>query len=237
MKSEISVVIPTYNEGENVISLILEIKKATKKLGGVEIIIVDDDSPDKTGVRARKRFAKDKSVKVFVRKREKGLASAILYGIKRAKGETIIGMDADFNHSPKKIPEFIKALKDCDLVVGSRFIRGGGMEDKRRYYLTYAFNLFLKYGLSFPTMDNMSGYYAAKRRKLSLLRLEKIYRGYGEYHLRLVYSAKKEGLEIKEIPVFYKKRKFGKSKSNLSRLVFVYTKVAFNLRFASQNEI
>lgn len=235
MKNKISVVIPTFNEDKNIIPLILAIKKATKNLGETEVVVVDDDSPDKTGTKAKKYFSGDKNVRIFIRKKEKGLASAIFYGIKKAGGEIIVSMDADFNHSPEKIPELIDTLKTCDLVVGSRFIKNGGMEDKKRYCLTYFYNLFLKNILSFPVMDNMSGFYAIKKERLLDLPIRKIFRGYGEYHLRLVYFAKDAGLRIKEVPAFYKKRRFGHSKSNLKKLVFVYTWIAFNLRF--KNEI
>lgn len=79
-------------------------------------------------------------------------------------------------------------------------------------------------------MDNMSGFYAIRQEKLLKLPLKEIYRGYGEYHLRLVYSAKRKGFRIKEIPVFYNKRKYGKSKSNLPKMFFVYLVEALRLR-------
>ncbi|MFA6532835.1 MAG: hypothetical protein WCT22_02440, partial [Patescibacteria group bacterium] len=107
---------------------------------------------------------------------------------------------------------------------------GGGMEDKVRYLFTYIFNLFLKRILGFPTMDNMSGFYAIKKEKLFQLSTSKIYQGYGEYHLRLVYLAKKYGLKIKEIPVFYPKRKYGHSKTNFLKMFFRYLFVAFDLK-------
>ena len=84
-------------------------------------------------------------------------------------------------------------------------------------------------------MDNMSGFYAIKKEKLNLLPLKKIYYGYGEYHLRLVWYAKKMGFKIKEIPVFYPKRKFGKSKSNLFRMFFKYITVVIFLKLNDKN--
>jgi len=226
---KISIIIPTYNEKLNICLLIERIIKIIKK--DFEIIIIDDNSPDKTAKEVKIRFRNKKQVKVFIRKKERGLATAILYGINKAKGEIIVGMDADFNHPPKLIPRLIEAVKNSDLVVASRFIKGGGMEDRLRYFFTYLFNFFLKHILGFPTMDNMSGFYAIKKEKLNLLPLKKIYRGYGEYHLSLVWYAKKMGFNIKEIPVFYPKRKFGKSKSNLIKMFFNYLLVSLRLKF------
>ncbi len=139
-------------------------------------------------------------------------------------------MDADFNHPPELIPKLIDNLKNNDLVIASRFIKGGGMEDRIRYIFTYIFNLFLKYILGFPTMDNMSGFYAIKKEKLNKLPLKEIYQGYGEYHLRLVWYAKKINFKIKEIPVFYQNRKYGKSKSNLIKMFFKYLYLALKLK-------
>lgn len=232
MKPYVSIIIPTYNEKDNIILLIDEIKKICRSHNlSFEIIIIDDNSPDGTFDKLRKIFPKDLSVRIFKRVNKRGLATAILFGIKKAKGTYIIGMDADFNHLPDKITDLVDRLKNCDLVIGSRFIKGGGMEEKMRYFITYLLNIFLKYFLGFPVMDNLSGFYAIKKIKLLKLPISLIYRGYGEYHLRLVYLADKAGLKIIEIPVFYKKRRFGKSKSNLLILFIKYLWVSLSLKF------
>jgi len=223
-----SIIIPTYNEKQNIIPLLKEIKKMLISKN-FEVIVVDDNSPDQTAQAIKTKFKKDKNIKVFVRKNERGLGTAILLGIKKSKGEIIVGMDADFNHLPQIIPKLIENTKDADLVVASRFISGGGMADRTRYFFTYLFNLFLRYFLGFPVFDNTSGFYAIKKSQLYQLPLEEIYRGYGDYHLRLVWYAKKLGLKIKEISVFYPKRKFGTSKSNLIKMFFSYLYHAFLL--------
>ena len=224
----VSIIIPTFNERENIISLILKLKNVLGETD-YEFIIVDDNSHDKTYEEINKHFGKDKKVKLFVRKNERGLGSAILHGIKNSKNGIIIGMDADFNHPPKLIQHMLKEVKDSDLIIASRFIKGGGMEEKKRYISTFIFNKFLKHILGFPIMDNMSGFYAIKKEKLLQLPIEKIYKGYGDYHLRLVYLAKKNNFTIKETPVFYKKRKYGKSKSNLYKMFFTYLYEAFKI--------
>ena len=226
----ISIIIPTYNERENIIKLIPAIQIILYKSNlEHEMVIVDDNSPDHTALEINKKF-NNKNIRLFIRKKERGLGSALLFGIKKARGNIIVGMDADFNHPPEAITRLINKLENHDLVIASRFIKGGGMEDKVRYFFTYIFNLFLKYILGFPTMDNMSGFYAIRKEKLFKLPINSIYTGYGEYHLILIYSAKKQGFIIKEIPVFYPKRKYGKSKTNFFQVLFIYLLVAIKLR-------
>jgi dolichol-phosphate mannosyltransferase len=157
------------------------------------------------------------------------LGTAILYGIFRARGEVFVGMDADFNHDPYLLPKLMKKLDKYDLPVASRLAGGGGMGHRLRYYPTLIFNLFLKYLLGFPTLDNMSGYYAIRKAALFSFPLEEMYRGYGEYHLRLVYLAKKMGLRICEVGYFSPVRRFGVSKSHLVDMFFKYLAVAFKL--------
>ena len=232
-RQKVSIVIPTYNEKENILKLILEIRKIFTKLKNykVEIVVVDDDSPDRTGYEAQKRF-KSTSVKVYIRKKEKGLATAIKLGIEKSKGEIIIGMDADFNHDPKLLPFLLQKLEATDIVIASRFIKGGGMDDKPRYWGTRAFNLILRFCLGFPSTDNASGYYVIRKNDLLKLGLNKIYYGYGEYHLRLVYFAEKSNYKLAEVPVYYKARIYGQSKSKLLQMAKVYLREAISLSFS-----
>ncbi len=229
MNLRLSIILPTFNEKNNVCLLIAGIKNVLSNFE-YEVIMVDDNSPDGTYKKIAEEFEKDGYVRAILRKNERGLGTAILHGINNSRYPIIVGMDADFNHPPELIPQLLKEIENNDLIVASRFVKGGGMEEKRRYYPTLIFNNFLKHILGFPTMDNMSGFYAVKREKLLQLPLEKIYKGYGEYHLRLVYSAKKKGFRIKEVPVVYKKRKYGKSKSNLPKMFFLYLSEALKLK-------
>lgn len=230
---KISIIIPTYNEKGNIVKLIEQIQSILKNTKFYyEIIIVDDNSSDLTGVIAEKQFIKERNIKVYIRNK-RGLATAIYYGIQKSSGDYILGMDADFNHQPKYIPKILSKINKFDLVVGSRFIKGGGMENKIRYFLTLFFNMFLKHILSFPTTDNMSGFFAIKNNILEKLPLNEIFQGYGEYHLRLVFYAKKHGLKIAEVPVYYTKRKYGKSKSNLIKMFCNYIIVALKLSLSN----
>lgn len=227
----ISIIIPTYNERENICRLIPAILSAVSDAKiQTEVVVVDDNSPDKTADEVRKRFGQDRRVVVSVRKDKRGLATAILHGIRQSKGDIIIGMDADFNHPPELIPDLVRTLSKSDLVIASRFIKGGGMEEWGRYFGTLLFNLLLKYMLGFPTMDNMSGFYAIRKDILEKLNIDTIYKGYGDYHLRLVWYAKSKKYSICEIPVFYRRRTYGESKSHLLSLFVSYLVCATKLR-------
>ena len=234
-RQKVSIVIPTYNEKENILILIPEIQKIFQGLANYqpEVVIVDDNSPDKTGYEAQKKF-KPPGIRVYIRKIERGLASAIKLGIEKSSGDIIVGMDADFNHDPKIIPNLLKKLETSKIVVASRFIKGGGMDDKLRFWGTKIFNLILRLFFGFPSSDNASGYYAIKRENLIELGLDKIYYGYGEYHLRLVYLAKKAGYKFEETPVYYKARIYGQSKSKLFQMAKDYLREAISLSFGQE---
>ena len=229
---EISVIIPTYNESKNIARLVKVLARKLAKYR-FEILVVDDHSPDGTEQAIKEITQKQRRIRFLPHPPPRGLSESILYGVKKAKGKVLVGMDADFNHDPKVITKLIKKITDenFNLAVASRFIAGGGMDDKVRYYCTYLFNLFLRTVLGFPMTDNASGYYAIKTAKLKKMPLAHIFRGYGEYHLRLVYLAKETGLKAAEVPVYYQKRKYGQSKSNLWQMLFKYLGVATALRF------
>lgn len=227
---KISIVIPTFNERGNIIPLVKRVLTIFNTYRySFEIIVVDDNSPDQTGLVARREFRDAPSVKVFIRKGKRELGSAIGFGIKKAKGEIIVGIDGDGSHPAEKIPALLAKLKPKTLVVASRFIKDGGMGDRMRFITSYLFNLFLKHIFRFPILDNTSGFYAIYKADLDELDIEKIYRGYGDYHLRLVYAAKRKGFNLIEVPYFMPTRRFGRSKSRLFLMLVNYTIEAFRL--------
>lgn len=229
MMTLVSIILPSYNERENLIVLIPKIRAAVSRLPAhkAEIIVVDDDSPDNTAGALRKRFGR--KIRIIVRKRTRGLATAIRVGVAHARGDIIVGMDADGNHSPECIPSLLWALTTADLVVGSRFIKGGGMKDRGRYLASWLFNALLRYVLLFPVWDNTSGYYAIRKNTLLRMKPGHIYLGYGDYHLRLVYAAKLSKLSIREVPVWYGNRQYGQSKSRLLGMAISYLRTALFL--------
>jgi len=226
MNPTLSIILPTYNESQNIIKIINTIHKVCKNISH-EIIVVDDASPDGT----YEKIKKFPSVRSFLHPGTRGLGLSILYGIKNSRGHIILGMDADGNHDPHVIPHLLSSLQKADLVVASRFILGGGMSDTKRFWASFLFNNMLQRVFGFPITDNTSGIYAIHKIKLMSLGLADIYYGYGEYHLRLVWKAKKAGLTITEVPVYYGKRLGGESKSSLLVMIPTYLKTALALRF------
>ncbi len=222
----LSIVLPTYNESQSIVKIIKTIHVVCKNISH-EIIVVDDHSPDNTLTIIKK----NPSVRSFMHPGPRGLGLSILYGIKKAHGAIIIGMDADGNHDPSIIPTLIKKLNHADLVVASRFLKGGGMHSLIRYWTSFIFNLLLRIGFGFPITDNTSGYYAIRKSTLvHKLNPAQIYYGYGDYHLRLVWTARKIGLTIVETPIYYGKRFGGTSKSHFFSMSLAYLRVATQLK-------
>ena len=227
----ISVILPTYNEKDAITQHAHHVSKVLTRDGYKhEVLVVDDDSPDGTAQVVEELGTRNQNIKVIVRKKNHGLGLSIGNGVKLAKGNIIIGMDADGNHDPEDMPNMLKHLKDeTKLVVASRFKGNGGMKGWRMLP-TFLFNaMFRLFGL--PIWDNTSGYYAVRKTDLEKLGLEKIYYGYGDYHLRLVFYAAQAGWKIVEVSTTYQARIGGQSKSKLIKMAIEYTKEAYRLRF------
>ena len=186
-----------------------------------EILVMDDNSTDGTIKLVQTLHASLPQVRVVVRKKNRGLGNSIRDGVKIAQGSIIVGMDADFNHDPQTLPLLLHTLHHADLVVASRFIQGGGTSNIFRQVPTYMIACVFRL-LGMPIWDNTSGYYAIKKSTLEKLGIDRIYYGYGDYHLRLVAFAHKAGLQITEVPTFYKKRLGGVSKSKLLNMFYRY---------------
>jgi dolichol-phosphate mannosyltransferase len=231
-----SIILPTYNESGNIENLLNAIEDNLLSLGEpAEIVVVDDNSPDGTAeIVGKHQTCKDVNVHLIVRTNERGLATAIKQGIHESQGEKILVMDTDFNHDPIIIPRMILLLQYYDLVIGSRFVQGGGMEDRVRNVFSQVFNNFIRLILWHKIQDNLSGFFAMRRDALFNLDHDSIFRGYGEFFIRLTYQSRRKGLTILEVPVFYKLRKEGQSKSNFMRMLVDYTGCVFSLRFTGK---
>lgn len=229
---DLSIILPTFNERDAIIHTIIAIEKVLKRLSlKYELIVCDDDSPDGTAkiVREYKKSHQDSSIQLIVRKNNHGLGLSIKRGILYASGSIIIGMDADGNHNPVTIPFLLEKLKSNRLVVASRFIKYGGMKNSIRYYPTKFINTFF-WMLGMPVKDSTSGYYACRKKDLQKLSLDRIYYGYGDYHLRLVWFAKLHGWHVSEVPTVYENRNGGTSKSKFISMLITYTAEIFRLR-------
>lgn len=230
-KPLLSVILPTYNERQNIVPLIQTVISTCKKLHvPYEIIHVDDNSPDGTAKTVQQKFKGKSNVKQLVRTKNPGLATAIEQGISLAKGSFILVMDTDFNHDPAVIPQLFKSVQSHDLVIGSRYIRGGGMENKTRALLSKIFNIFVSSLLHHSVSDSLSGFFIIRKKSLQSLDPQRIFYGFGDYFIRLVYFARQKELIIAEVPVFYKNRRFGRSKSQFVKMFLTYTYSVLRLR-------
>ena len=227
---KVSVILPTFNEKNNIVSLVTNIEKNIKNFSNYEIIIVDDNSPDKTYEECLNNLDL-KVCKIYQRVKDKGLAKSISFGINKSIGEIIVVMDTDHTHDPKYLNLLLDLSFDHDLVIGSRFEGDGKMIATFHHYLSFLFNIFIRVFLRTGVKDNLGGYFCIKRTALKDLDFDKIFYGYGEYFLRLIYFLKKKKIRIKEIGVTYNLRFKGKSKSNFFKLFFQYLYEVLKLRF------
>jgi dolichol-phosphate mannosyltransferase len=243
----VSVVLPTYNERDNIIDLIEAIKQELEPVGmSYEVLVVDDSSPDGTAQVVNERYSLAEVgsnewrgaishsgiVRVVKRIVDKGLAKSIRHGLEAAKGSTLVVMDTDFNHDPAMIPQMVDLLRYYDLVIGSRFVMRGGMEDSLRYTLSFAYNIFIRALFRTQIQDNLSGFFAVRHERLFQLAalFDKIFYGYGDYFIRLLLAAWRRDWKILEVPVFYILRRHGDSKTGFWRIFRDYTTAVVRLR-------
>ncbi|MDI6798855.1 MAG: glycosyltransferase family 2 protein [Candidatus Aenigmarchaeota archaeon] len=211
---KVSIIIPTYNERENLPIAVERIFKVFKenRIEG-EVVVVDDNSPDKTG-KIAERLKKRHKMQVLHRRAKLGLSSAVLEGFNVAKGEILGVMDADLSHPPETIPKLIKAIENgADIAVASRYIKNGGIEGwgiKRKVISKAA--TFLAKGLT-SLADPVSGFFFLKKDVLDEVELNP--KG---YKIGLEIFAKSKDKKIMEVPYVFFERKLGKSKLNLKEI-------------------
>lgn len=226
-----SVILPTYNERETIVSILDDLLRVARAHGlDAEFIVVDDSSPDGTATAVRERFGTEAAVRVHVRG-ERGLAGAIRRGTQLAHGHTLLFMDTDGNHQPSDVPALVKALGGADVVVGSRFRQGGGMPSSPvRQMCSRLFNRWACWTLALPVTDCLSGFLAVRRDVLQEADPDAIFLGYGDYAIHLLYWATRRGASIVETPVTYGPRRGGKSKTRFLTIFRDYFATVMRLR-------
>ncbi len=213
------VILPTYNESENIIPLIEKI--LSLKIKNLEIIVVDDNSPDGTPILVKK--IKNRNVHLIVRKGEKGRGLASIEGFKKAvamNADSIIEMDADFSHNPKYIPLLIKEAKKYDVILGSRLIEGS-LDSERKFsrrLITKLSNFYVRTILGLKIRDCNSGFRCFKRKVIENLLPDLKAKGPDSVQ-EILYLAFKRGFSIKEIPIHFSERKKGKSKLGAKQFI------------------
>ena len=221
------VVIPTYNEAENIEKLI---KEVTQAVDGIRVLVVDDNSPDGTGEIVRKICEKTPNVLLETRPGKLGLGTAYVHGFKCALSipdvDCIFGMDADFSHSPQYLPDFIEATEKNDLIVGSRYLDGISVVNWpiRRLILSFLANTYARVITGLPLRDCTSGFCCYKREVLERINLNAVRaRGYS-FLVEIKFRAHRLGFKVGEVPIIFFERRSGQTKmSNFDIIESVFT--------------
>ncbi|MEU9977237.1 polyprenol monophosphomannose synthase [Streptomyces sp. NPDC051014] len=215
------VIIPTYNEAENIKSIVGRVRRAVPE---AHVLVADDNSPDGTGKLADELAAEDDHVQVLHRKGKEGLGAAYLAGFRWGMDHdygVLIEMDADGSHQPEELPRLLTALKGADLVLGSRWVPGGRVVNwpKSREFISRGGSLYSRLALDLPLRDITGGYRAFRRETLEGLGLDEVAsQGYC-FQVDLARRAIKAGFHVVEVPITFVERELGDSK--MSRDIMV----------------
>jgi dolichol-phosphate mannosyltransferase len=226
------IIIPTYNEKQNIDKLLSQIIKVGKKIKtwDLQILVVDDSSPDGTATVVENLKTKNKNIHLLVRKKKVGLGAAYLAGMKDAfekmKADVIFKMDADLSHNPTYISKFLEKVEaGADLVIGSRYIKGGSIPKEwaihRKVYSVLG-NKIASFMLGTNKVNDWtSGYRAINKqtyKKVSPLMFGKTTQGY-TFNMSFAYNTLKHGFVVSHVPIKFPDRKAGKSKLGLEYLI------------------
>jgi dolichol-phosphate mannosyltransferase len=226
------VIIPTYNESENVRALIPEVLKQDESF---EVLIVDDNSPDGTAKIVEEIVKTNSRVHLLQREKKMGLGSAYIAGFKFAiqhKYDYIFEMDADFSHNPANLPKFLEAIKENDLVIGSRYITGVNVVNwpARRLLLSLMASKYVRIITRMPIKDPTAGFKCFRREVLEAIDLDRILSDGYSFQIEVDYKVWRKGFRIKEIPIIFIERRTGKSKMS-KKIVREAVIIVWKLRF------
>lgn len=217
---QLTVVIPTYNEADNLPTLTQAL--AQLKLPGLKLVIVDDNSPDGTADLAERLAGQiDYSLAVIRRPGKLGLGSAYLRGFQQAlqAGAEAVGqMDADLSHSPAYLPEFLDHLEGADAVFGSRYVHGGRLDERwgiGRVFLSRFGNAYARTILRLKVLDTTGGFRVWRAEALRRIPLDRIDSEGYVFQVEMAYIAQRLGLRIQELPIYFEDRRIGRSKMSL----------------------
>ncbi|GGQ95862.1 polyprenol monophosphomannose synthase [Streptomyces pilosus] len=215
------VIIPTYNEAENIKAIVGRVRKAVPE---AHVLVADDNSPDGTGKLADELAATDDHVRVLHRKGKEGLGAAYLAGFRWGMEhgyDVLVEMDADGSHQPEELPRLLTALKGADLVLGSRWVPGGRVVNwpKSREFISRGGSLYSRVALDLPLRDITGGFRAFRAATLRGLGLEDVAsQGYC-FQVDLARRAVKAGYHVVEVPITFVERELGDSKMSRDILV------------------
>lgn len=229
------IVIPTYNELTNIEKLINDIFILYER--DIDILVVDDNSPDGTGDFVEQLSKQNKRVNVLRRPRKMGLGTAYCDGFKYAlknNYDYIFEMDADYSHNPGEIINFLAAMERFDLVIGSRYLTGVSVINWpiTRVILSYLANKYTQFITRLPVNDCTSGYKCFKRKVLEAIDLDKIKSNGYAFQIEMTFKAWKKGFKVGEIPIIFIDRQKGKSKMT-KKIVWEAAFLVWSLRIRS----
>ena len=227
------VIIPTYNELDNIKKLVPDI---LNRYENVDILVVDDNSPDGTGKYIAELSESDRRLKYILREQKMGLGTAYIEGFKYALQNSyayIFEMDADYSHDPLEIDNFHKAIEDSDLVLGSRYLTGVNVVNwpMRRLLLSYFANLYTRLITGLPVHDGTGGYKCFRREVLEAINLDKVKSNGYAFQIEMTFKAWKKGFRMKEISIIFIDRMKGKSKMSrkiVREAIFMVWKLRVN---------
>jgi len=206
INEKISVILPTYNEKDNILLLIEAVHSELIDYDH-EIIVIDDNSLDGTYQTVLNLHYP--YIKTILRTDNRGLANSIRCGLENAKGTIFVVMDSDFNHQPKYLPFMIQSLSYYDCVSASRFLYGGKMNSRSRHILSWLFNIFVRLITGGAITDTLYGFFSIKRKVIEQRNYDNIFWGYGDYFIRLMYYLQKNKVQILQFPAINGERKGG----------------------------
>ncbi|MGB7588021.1 MAG: polyprenol monophosphomannose synthase [Solirubrobacterales bacterium] len=230
-------VLPTYNEADNIEAFVAAVREKLPASG--HILIVDDNSPDGTGEIADRLAAEHENVEVLHRPRKEGLGPAYIAGFRRALdggAGLILEMDADFSHAPAYLPRLLDAAARADLVIGSRYVAGGGVGDwgVLRRAISRGGSVYARLALGVRVRDLTGGFKCFRREVLEAIDLDAVRsRGYA-FQVELTYAAIRHGFSVLEVPIVFHDRRLGHSKMDRSIVLEAIWRVPL-LRFSSRN--
>ena len=232
------IIIPTYNELENIRRMIPDI---LGRYDDVDILIVDDGSPDGTGVFVEQLTHESERIKLIKRPDKMGLGTAYIEGFKYALQngyDYIFEMDADYSHDPKEIGNFLKAIKNYDLVLGSRYKTGVNVINwpMRRLLLSYFANSYTRFVTGLPVRDATGGFKCFRRKVLESIDLDSIKSNGYAFQIEMTFKAYKKGFKIIEIPIIFIDRFHGTSKMS-KKIVREAVLMVWKLRIRNTFEI
>jgi dolichol-phosphate mannosyltransferase len=232
--SRVLVVIPTYNEAENIGRLLPVVLRQAET---IEVLVVDDGSPDGTATLVREMMKAEPRIHLLERQTKMGLGSAYVAGFKFALASSydlIFEMDADFSHSPQEIPHFLEKSAEYDLVIGSRYTNGVRVLNWpiRRLMLSYGANVYTRLMTGLPVYDATGGFKCYRRVVLEAIDLDRIKSNGYAFQIEMSYKAWKKGFRITEIPIIFLDRRSGTSKMS-KHIVYEAIFMLWKLRFQS----